>query len=62
MVGCIHCFSVPMLFSFFLSLSAGIDPALAMMVCLALLIALLSVNGFAYFVRYIFLFFFIYTK
>ncbi|KAL6083169.1 hypothetical protein STEG23_007585, partial [Scotinomys teguina] len=29
----------------------GIDPALAMMVCLALLTALLSVNGFAYFIR-----------
>ncbi|EGW13532.1 Retinal guanylyl cyclase 2 [Cricetulus griseus] len=28
----------------------GIDPALAMMVCLALLIALLSINGFAYFI------------
>ncbi|XP_041597864.1 retinal guanylyl cyclase 2 [Vulpes lagopus] len=29
----------------------GIDPAFAVMVCLALLIALLSVNGFAYFIR-----------
>ncbi|XP_062039754.1 retinal guanylyl cyclase 2 [Lepus europaeus] len=29
----------------------GIDPAFAMMVCLALLIALLSINGFAYFIR-----------
>ncbi|XP_031233826.1 retinal guanylyl cyclase 2 [Mastomys coucha] len=29
----------------------GIDPALAMMVCFALLIALLSINGFAYLVR-----------
>nr|XP_048284486.1 retinal guanylyl cyclase 2 [Myodes glareolus] len=29
----------------------GIDPALAMMVCLALLVALLSINGFAYFIR-----------
>ncbi|KAM9576910.1 LOW QUALITY PROTEIN: retinal guanylyl cyclase 2 [Trichechus inunguis] len=30
----------------------GIDPAFAMMVCLALLIALLSINGFAYFIRH----------
>ncbi|NP_001513.2 retinal guanylyl cyclase 2 [Homo sapiens] len=29
----------------------GIDPAFAMMVCLTLLIALLSINGFAYFIR-----------
>ncbi|XP_052027131.1 retinal guanylyl cyclase 2 [Apodemus sylvaticus] len=29
----------------------GIDPALTMMVCFALLIALLSINGFAYFIR-----------
>ncbi|XP_046529995.1 retinal guanylyl cyclase 2 [Equus asinus] len=29
----------------------GIDPAFAVMVCLALLIALLSINGFAYFIR-----------
>ncbi|XP_062940185.1 retinal guanylyl cyclase 2 [Cynocephalus volans] len=29
----------------------GIDPAFAMMVCLALLITLLSINGFAYFIR-----------
>ncbi|XP_008071181.1 retinal guanylyl cyclase 2 [Carlito syrichta] len=29
----------------------GIDPVFAMMVCLALLIALLSINGFAYFIR-----------
>ncbi|XP_073918565.1 retinal guanylyl cyclase 2 [Castor canadensis] len=29
----------------------GIDPAFAMMVCLALLIALLCINGFAYFIR-----------
>lgn len=43
-------------FSLFLFLSAGIDPAFAVMVCLALLIALLSINGFAYFIRYIFSF------
>nr|XP_004659198.1 retinal guanylyl cyclase 2 [Jaculus jaculus] len=29
----------------------GIDPTLAMMVCLGLLLALLSINGFAYFIR-----------
>ncbi|XP_032330636.1 retinal guanylyl cyclase 2 isoform X3 [Camelus ferus] len=29
----------------------GINPAFAVMVCLALLIALLSINGFAYFIR-----------
>ncbi|XP_040855723.1 retinal guanylyl cyclase 2 [Ochotona curzoniae] len=29
----------------------GIDPAFAMMVCFALLVALLSINGFAYFIR-----------
>ncbi|XP_004590239.2 retinal guanylyl cyclase 2 [Ochotona princeps] len=29
----------------------GIDPAFAMMVCLVLLVALLSINGFAYFIR-----------
>ncbi|XP_016015890.1 retinal guanylyl cyclase 2 isoform X1 [Rousettus aegyptiacus] len=30
----------------------GIDPAFAVMVCLALLIALVSINGFAYFIRH----------
>ncbi|XP_050997940.1 retinal guanylyl cyclase 2 [Acomys russatus] len=29
----------------------GVDPAFAMMVCFALFIALLSINGFAYFIR-----------
>ncbi|XP_006889973.1 PREDICTED: retinal guanylyl cyclase 2 [Elephantulus edwardii] len=29
----------------------GIDPVFAVMVCLALLVALLSINGFAYFIR-----------
>ena len=45
----------------FLFLSAGINPTFALMVCLALLIALLSINGFAYFIRYSF-FFFLYIK
>ncbi|XP_004685756.1 PREDICTED: retinal guanylyl cyclase 2 [Condylura cristata] len=30
----------------------GMDPAFAVMVCLALLVALLSINGFAYFIRH----------
>ncbi|XP_006922777.1 retinal guanylyl cyclase 2 [Pteropus alecto] len=30
----------------------GIDPAFAVMICLALLIALVSINGFAYFIRH----------
>lgn len=57
------CFVVPFIYSlsaimpFFLLFSTGIDPAFAVMVCLALLIALLSINGFAYFIRYIFVLF-----
>lgn len=56
----IYCLSLIMLFFLFLSFFAGIDPAIAMMVCLALLMTLLFINGFAYFIRYIFCCFCIY--
>ena len=56
---------VPFIYSLFLMpflfLSAGINPTFAVMVFLALLIALLCINGFAYFIRYSF-FFFLYIK
>lgn len=43
----IYSLSLIMPFFLFLLLSAGMGPAFAVMVCLALLIPLLSINGFA---------------
>lgn len=50
-------YSLSLIMPFFLLLSTGIDPAFAVTVCLALLMALLSINGFTYFIRYIFVLF-----